>query len=75
MKVCMMIGIAGFALALIATAAFAGPPSSVCSVPAISALCTHPAPAPLLAAGIPAFAALGGGLAVRWMRSKFTRRV
>jgi hypothetical protein len=33
----------------------------------------HAAPAPLLAAGIPAFAALGGGLAVRKLWRKFRR--
>jgi hypothetical protein len=33
----------------------------------------HGAPAPLLAAGIPAFALLGGVSAVRWVRKK-TRR-
>jgi len=34
----------------------------------------HPAPAPLLAAGIPAFVALGGGVAVRRLWQKFGRR-
>jgi hypothetical protein len=33
-----------------------------------------PAPAPLLAAGIPAFAAFGGGLAVRKLWRKLARR-
>ncbi|HVY15261.1 MAG TPA: hypothetical protein VHB27_08540 [Rhodopila sp.] len=28
----------------------------------------HPAPAPLLAAGIPAFGLLGGGTALHWLR-------
>ena len=36
--------------------------------------CTHPAPAPLLAAGIPAFAALGGGVAVTRIVRRFRRR-
>jgi len=56
---------------VVATAAFAGPgpgpvgqpPGNRCFI-----LCSppggHPAPAPLLAAGLPAFAALGGGLFV-----------
>jgi len=34
----------------------------------------HPAPAPLLAAGIPAFVALGGGVAARRLWQKFGRR-
>ncbi len=34
----------------------------------------HAAPAPLLAAGIPAFAALGGGTIVHWLWRKFARR-
>jgi len=34
----------------------------------------HPAPAPLLAAGAPAFVALGGGVAVRRLWQKFGRR-
>ena len=33
----------------------------------------HPAPAPLLAAGIPAFALLGGGVAVRSLLRRFRR--
>lgn len=36
--------------------------------------CLHPAPAPLLAAGIPAFAALGGGAAAYRLWRKFGRR-
>jgi len=34
----------------------------------------HPAPAPLLAAGIPAFAALGGGAVVARFARRFKRR-
>lgn len=34
----------------------------------------NPAPAPLLAAGIPAFVALGGGVAARRLWQKFGRR-
>jgi len=33
-----------------------------------------PAPAPLLAAGIPAFAALGGGVAVTKLVNRFRRK-
>lgn len=36
--------------------------------------CIHRAPAPLLAAGIPAFLALGGGVAARQMWRRFVRR-
>ena len=36
---------------------------------------TVAAPAPLLAAGIPAFAALGGFVAIGKLRRKFTRQV
>jgi hypothetical protein len=54
------------ALSLITGAAIALPPSSVSSPP-------RQAPAPLLAAGIPAFLALGGGAFVgRMMRRKKT---
>lgn len=35
---------------------------------------SHPAPAPLLAAGIPAFAAAGGGVAVSRLCRKLRRR-
>jgi len=34
----------------------------------------HPAPAPLLAAGIPAFAALGGGALVTRLRRRWRER-
>jgi hypothetical protein len=34
----------------------------------------NPAPAPLLAAGVPAFVALGGGVLVTRLRNKFRRR-
>ncbi len=34
----------------------------------------HPAPAPLLAAGIPAFTALGGGILVARLRKRMKRR-
>ena len=36
--------------------------------------CLHSAPAPLLAAGIPAFVALGGGVAGRQLWRRFVRR-
>jgi hypothetical protein len=39
-----------------------------------TAFATPPAPAPLLAAGIPAFAALGGGAAVTTLLRRFRRR-
>jgi hypothetical protein len=34
----------------------------------------HPAPAPLLAAGVPAFIAIGGGLLAAKLYKKFRRR-
>jgi hypothetical protein len=34
---------------------------------------SHPAPAPLLAAGLPAFAIIGGGIGIRWTLRKFRR--
>jgi hypothetical protein len=40
-------------------------PSAAFALPCAAAIgCGHPAPAPFLAAGIPAFAALGGGALV-----------
>ena len=38
------------------------------------AFATPTAPAPLLAAGIPAFAALGGGVAVNKLLARFRRK-
>jgi hypothetical protein len=69
MKLSIVIAFVGFGLALLVTpgAALAAPPTcSACGI-------VHQAPAPLLAAGIPAFALLGGGTAVRWVR-KVSRR-
>jgi hypothetical protein len=57
--------------ALIIVMAIVGVHASNCA----SAIgCSHAAPAPLLAAGIPAFAALGGGVAVRQLWRRFARR-
>ncbi len=66
-------------IALVAVAfgahdAFATPPSSVCAVLNICPSPSHPAPAPLLAAGIPAFTALGGGVLVARLRKRFLAR-
>ena len=62
----LMLSGAAIGLAMIAGAAVADPPSWA---PAWGH--SHPAPAPLLAAGIPAFAALGGTAAIgRFMRRR-----
>jgi hypothetical protein len=62
----MMVG-AGVMLLLATVAAFATPCPSTVS-------CLRPAPAPLLAAGIPAFLALGGGVTAHRLWRKFVRR-
>ena len=77
MRVYLLAGIVAGVVSLIAPAAFAaeicifgicisfGNPPSHASGP------THPAPAPMLAAGIPAFAALGGGAGIAgWLRNR-----
>jgi hypothetical protein len=66
MKLQLMASVALAAVVLLlATLGADALPSTISSL--------HPAPAPLLAAGIPAFAALGGGVAVRQLWRKFTR--
>lgn len=69
MKSPHIIALAGFTMALLVTS------GAALATPATCAACgvVHQAPAPLLAAGIPAFALLGGGTAVRWVR-KISRR-
>jgi hypothetical protein len=70
-KTHLIVSIASAAVVLLAAtvAATAVP----VPLPCPSSACVHPAPAPLLAAGIPAFVALGGGLTARKLWRKFRR--
>jgi hypothetical protein len=79
MRSVAVLGIAMAAVVLGAHAAFAQSAGEIC----IFGICIpiglpggggHPAPAPLLAAGIPAFTALGGGVLVARVIRKFRAR-
>jgi hypothetical protein len=60
------VGVVGFLLLALASAH---------ALPCSTAIgCSHPSPAPLFAAGIPAFLALGGGIAVQRLWRRFGRR-
>jgi hypothetical protein len=74
-----ILAVAAAAVAIGGHAAFAGAPPQFC----IFGICIggghgggggNPAPAPLLAAGIPAFTALGGGVLVSRAMRKFKSR-
>ena len=65
--------LAGAAVVLVVGTVLAAHATPVCPS-TISCLRPAPAPAPLLAAGIPAFIALGGGVTARQMWRKFARR-
>lgn len=73
-RIVVMLGMAGAAMLLGAHAAYAQQTElcilGICiPIPPIGG--HHPAPAPLLAAGMPAFVALGGGL----LTSRLVRRL
>jgi hypothetical protein len=69
MKTPVLTTLAGAAVALLATAMEAH------AVPCSSVFCgSHAAPAPLLAAGVPAFIALGGGAVAHRVWRRVTQR-
>ena len=68
MQVICLVAVAAVIFLLGTVGVYAAP------APCATAACVSHAPAPLLAAGIPAFAALGGGATVYGLWKKFIRR-